>query len=111
MTTQQQRERFDKWYDEVFDPERNLYAEEKEMHWEVWQAAQAQQEQEEWKAIIQSAIGNMEYAAYNLCDNPDQSIIKIKGYYVTESTCPERSLLIAIRDLKAMLTTPDSEGR
>ena len=49
----------------------------------------------------------MEYAAFNLCET-----IELKNRdnsRVLESTCPETSLLIAIRDMKDALTPPKGQ--
>ena len=58
-----------------------------------------------WRNTILSALSNMQYAAFNLCPGTTNDDISRKGRYVTESTCPEKSLLIAIRDLSALLNT------
>jgi hypothetical protein len=41
-------------------------------------------------------IHNLEYAAFNLCEKTDSDVEQ----GVIESTCPETSLLLAIRELK-----------
>ena len=56
-----------------------------------------------WCETIIRSIQNMEYAAYNLCDDPRPEQVTRDKFRVTESTCPERSLLIAIRDIKELL--------
>lgn len=59
---------------------------------------QLQQRIEELENTISQSLGNMEYAAFNLCENTD--LTTRSKDRVVESTCPETSLLIAIRDLK-----------
>lgn len=43
-------------------------------------------------------LGDLEYAAHNLCDETEDDVSR-----VIESTCPERTLLIAIRDMRALM--------
>jgi len=45
---------------------------------------------------INRIIHNLEYAAFNLCEKTDDDIEQ----GVIDSTCPETSLFIAIRELK-----------
>lgn len=52
----------------------------------------------ELKREVHRAIGNMEYAAFNLCES--MNLDSKNGGRTVETTCPEKSLLIAIRDLK-----------
>lgn len=65
---------------------------------------QQQQRIAELEIAIKQSLGNIEYAAFNLCENTDLTI-RSKGKIV-ESTCPETSLLIAIRDLKEVSQPP-----
>lgn len=56
----------------------------------------------ELENTIKQSLDNIEYAAFNLCETVDLAS-RCKGR-VVESTCPETSLLIAIRDMKEALT-------
>jgi len=49
--------------------------------------------------LLAGIIHNLEYAAYNLCG--EKKYIDLQSG-ITDSTCPEESLLIAIRDLKTI---------
>lgn len=49
-------------------------------------------------------LSELEYAAFNLCTNTTEA----SAERIIESTCPEVSLWIAIRDLKSLLTSAQS---
>jgi hypothetical protein len=53
----------------------------------------------DYSDLLAGILYNLEYAAYNLCDDIKYTDLP-KG--ITDSTGPEESLLIAIRDLKAI---------
>lgn len=53
---------------------------------------------EKLKREVQRSIGNIDYAAFNLFEN--MNLDSKHGGRIVETTCPEKSLLIAIRDLK-----------
>ena len=53
---------------------------------------------------INRIIHNLEYAAFNLCEKTDDDIEQ----GVIDSTCPETSLFIAIRELKQPSNQVDS---
>ncbi len=46
---------------------------------------------------IDKALNHIEYAAFNLCSEPDDES-------VTDCTCPEMSLHIGVRNLKALIS-------
>jgi hypothetical protein len=48
--------------------------------------------------VLCDIINNIDYAAYNLCDMSES---ELEGG-ITESTCPEKSLFIALRELKKL---------
>ena len=52
----------------------------------------------ELNGVLCPIIGNMEYAAYNLCEGTESEL----EAGIIESTCPERSLFIALRELKKL---------
>jgi len=56
------------------------------------------------KPDIEAALTHLEYAAFNLC-----SVSEIDIKSIVDSTCPEKSLLIGIRDLKQALSDIDKE--
>ncbi|WP_020208998.1 hypothetical protein [Gilvimarinus chinensis] len=56
---------------------------------------------------ISTEIHNLEYAAFNLCESVDEAEIK----NVVESTCPERSLRIAIRNIKSVLSAGEGANQ
>lgn len=52
------RAEFEKWFDGEFDPDKELFAEDKESHWQAWQAARAQNGQgAEPVALLRREIG------------------------------------------------------
>lgn len=61
---------------------------------------------EKLEIAIEQSLGNIEYAAFNLCETMD--LLSSGKGRVVESSCPEKSLLIAIRDLKEV-TQPIKE--
>jgi len=61
---------------------------------------------------LKRVIGDLEYAAYNLCEAETVEGLEKRGNgRIVESTCPETSLLIALRDLSeiAGLTQPPKD--
>lgn len=58
------------------------------------------------KQDLAAILGNLQYAGFNLCREFDFSRIQRPGRRTTESTCPDDSLLIAIRDLSELIDEP-----
>lgn len=73
-----------------------------EVHLANKQYQQLQQRVQELENTIKQSLDNIEYAAFNLCETVDLASQCIGR--VVESTCPETSLFIAIRDMKEVLT-------
>lgn len=55
---------------------------------------------------IKSVLTNLQYAGFNLLDHFDFDCIQGPKRRAVESTCPETSLLIAIRDLSELIGEP-----
>jgi len=58
------------------------------------------------KQQLKAISSNLQYAGFNLCDNFDFSRVQGAKWRTVESTCPETSLLIAIRDLSELIGEP-----
>lgn len=65
---------------------------------------------DEWvrcdKQQLKAISNNLQYAGFNLCDDFDFARVQGTKWRTVESTCPETSLLIAIRDLSELIGEP-----
>lgn len=60
---------------------------------------------EQAKQAVTKSISGLEYVSYNLVNEEKLKRFGNDGFRAVESTCPETTLLIELRDLKQLLKT------